>query len=44
MDTDSKYKKDYKGIPFKTFVQRYGKREEGDFGIVGYTAPRRAHP
>ena len=44
MDTDAQYKKDYKGIPFKTFVDRYGKREEGDFGFKGYIAPKRSNP
>jgi len=44
MDTEMSHKKDYKGIPFKTFVERYGKREDGGFAIKGYKVPNRANP
>ena len=44
VDSDMTYKKDYKGIPFKTFVDRYGKREDGGFGIKGYKTPNTSYP
>jgi hypothetical protein len=44
MDTDMTHRKDYKGIPFKTFVDRYGKREDGGFGIKGYKTPNTSYP
>ena len=41
---NSDFKKDYKGIPFKTFVERYGKREDGGFAIQGYKVPNKSNP